>query len=64
MVKIVPKILEDFQGALDKVVVVGLTFNDQEVILLLAILLNSWRAFVVKQGSVPNLSLTNHIANI
>jgi len=62
--QIVPKNLEDFQGALDKVVVVGLTFNDQEVILLLAILLNSWRAFVTTQGSVPNLSLPNHIANI
>ncbi len=34
--QIVPKNLEDFQGALDKVVVVGLTFNDQEVILLLS----------------------------
>jgi hypothetical protein len=30
----------------------------------LAILLNSWRAFVTTQGSVPNLSLPNHIANI
>jgi hypothetical protein len=45
--QIVPKILEDFQGAFDKVVVVGLTFNDQEIILLLATLLNSWRTFVM-----------------
>jgi hypothetical protein len=62
--RIVPKNLEDFQGALDKVAIVGLTFNDQEVILLLATLLNSWRTFVMTRGSVPNLSLTNLIANI
>jgi hypothetical protein len=63
--QIVPKNLEDFQGALDKVVVVGLTFNDQEVILLLAtLLINSWRTFVMTQGSIPNLSLTDLIANI
>jgi hypothetical protein len=55
--QIVPKNLEDFQGALDKVVVVGLTFNDQEVILLLATLLNSWHTFVMRRGSIPNLSL-------
>lgn len=62
--QIVPKFLEDFQGALDKVVIVGLTFNDQEVILLLATLLNSWHTFVMTQGSILNLSLTNLIANI
>jgi hypothetical protein len=61
--QIVPKILEDFQCALDKVAIVGLTFNDQEVILLLAALLNSRRAIVLTQGKVPNLSLTNLITN-
>jgi len=45
--QIVPKLLEDFQGALDKVAIVGLTFNDQEGILLLVTLLNSWHAIVM-----------------
>jgi hypothetical protein len=62
--QIVPKLLEDFQGALDKVAIVGLTFNDQEVILLLVTFLNSWHAIVMTRGNIPNLSLTNLIANI
>jgi hypothetical protein len=64
MVKLFQKIWKIFQGALDKVGVVGLTFNVQEVILLLATLLNSWRTFAMTQGSIPNLSLANLIANI
>jgi len=62
--QIVTKNLEDFQGALDEAIVVSLTINDQQVMLLLATLPNFWHAFVMTQGNVLNLSLIDLIANI
>jgi hypothetical protein len=62
--QIVTKNLEDFQGALDEAIVVSLTINDQQVMLLLATLPNFWHAFIMTQGNVLNLSLIDLIANI
>jgi hypothetical protein len=57
--QIVTKFLEDFKSALDKALVVVLIVNDQQVMLLLIALPNSWHTFSMTQRSVPNLFLIN-----
>lgn len=57
--------LEEWQSLISEASLAGLTLsNDQQVILLLAALPPSWRAFVSTQGSVANLSLADLISNI
>ena len=59
------KLLEKWQGVLDKVVGAGLKIDEQhQIMLLLATLPNTLRAFVTAQGSIPNLTLPNMVANV
>ena len=59
------KRLEEWQGVLDKVVGAGLKIDEQhQIMLLLTTLPNTLRAFVTAQGSIPDLTLLDLVANV